>query len=99
MQQHIAPRRDVLRLRTLNLVVADAVLARSDDHPRWCPPRHVHRVMPCTGHSRHVAVTQLLRSLGHYGEDVSVYGFAQRVRRIALAICGLKKAASCHIRL
>ena len=32
MQQHIAPRCDVFRLRVFNLIVADAVLAGDEDH-------------------------------------------------------------------
>lgn len=32
MQQHIAPPRNVLGLRVLNLVVADAILAADEDH-------------------------------------------------------------------
>ena len=45
MQQHIAPGRNVLRFRILNLVVADAVLAGDEDHAAGCQLRHVHRVV------------------------------------------------------
>ena len=47
MQQHIAPRRNVLRLRVLNLVMTDAIEAGNKDHPRRCQPSHIHSVVPC----------------------------------------------------
>ena len=42
MQQHIATRRKVLRLRILELVVAGAFLAGGRNHPRWRHQAHVH---------------------------------------------------------
>ena len=45
MQQHIAPRRNVLWLSVFNLVVADAVLARYEDHSAGSQLGHVDRIV------------------------------------------------------
>ena len=48
MQQHIAAGRDVLGRGAFDLVVADAVLARDEDHAGRGQPGHVYRVVPGT---------------------------------------------------
>ena len=48
MQQHIAAGRDVLGRGAFDLVVADAVLARDEDHAGRGQPGHVHRIVPGT---------------------------------------------------
>lgn len=45
MQQHIATRSDVLRLRVFNLVMADAVFAGDEDHAAWGQLGHVDGVV------------------------------------------------------
>ena len=65
MQQHIAPRLDVLGFRVLDLVVADAVLAGDEDHAAGCELGHVDGVVPCTRDGGHVAVAQLGGGAAH----------------------------------
>ena len=48
MQQHIAPRGNVLRLCILDLVVADAVLAGDEDHAAGGQFGHVDGIVAGT---------------------------------------------------
>ena len=74
MQQHVATRRDVIGLGVFDLVVADAVLAGDEDHPRRRQPRHVDRVVACARDHRHVAVAQRCRSPRHRLHAVGMEG-------------------------
>ena len=60
MQEHVAACLEVLGLGVLDLVVADPVFARHEDHARRSEPRHVHSVVAGAADRIHRRVTERL---------------------------------------
>src|ERR1700704_2507506 len=65
LQQYLAARADIGLGRVLDLVVADAVLARHEDHGRRRHARDIAGVVSRAAHDVHVGVPRLLRPAPH----------------------------------
>ena len=61
VEQHIAASGDVFGQRVFDFVVADAVLARHEDHRRRRHPADIAGVVARTAHDVHVRIARLLR--------------------------------------
>ena len=73
-QQHIAPRLQVIGPRILDLVVADAILARHEDHAGRRQAGHVDGVVAGARHHVHGRVAQRFGGLAHRAHAVGVEG-------------------------
>ena len=74
VQQHVAAGFQVLRLRVLDFVVADAVLAGHEDHGGGRDRGHVHRVVSGAGDDVHGRQATVGGALAHLADQVGIEG-------------------------
>src|SRR5687768_982211 len=78
-QQDVAARTAILAGRVLDLVVADAVLARDEDHARRRHPAHVAGVVAGAADDRHGGHAQFLGARFHRGDAAGVELHRRRI--------------------
>src|SRR5512147_605787 len=69
-QQNVAAGAAILARRVLDLVMADAVLARDEDHARRRDAAHIAGVVPGAADDRHAGIAQFLGARLHGGDAV-----------------------------
>ena len=72
MQKYVRARLEVFRTRVFDLVVADAVLARYEDHGGRRDPPDVNRIVGGAAHDVAIGKTQLARGITYCSDAAGI---------------------------